>query len=310
MSHQKFAPQYNRQGGGFGGGSYQPRQSKPMPTEAPFIAFVGNLPDGCVQGDLEQIFRGLTIKNVRLIRDKETDVFKGFCYVEFDTLDELKEALSFHGALFMSRPLKVDIGGEPKRSQNNRSGSRGGRQDRGDRGRFNQGNQGGGNQGNQGGGNQDPDGWYTSGRGGKQRNAQYTPAQQGRGGGGGYQPRGGPERSNNYQERNQNRYQNEHDDRSRGRFNSRSRSSESEDVIRPTPEEMAGRPKLKLAPRTKKIEPVEQLAEGVKNASIFGSGRPRDATDPALRQRMEAIEKKKERQDSIEETEEKGNSDE
>ena len=294
MSHQKFAPQYNsgnRQGGGFGGGSYQPRQQRPMPTEPPYIAFVGNLPDGCVQGDLEMIFRGLTIKNVRLIRDRETDVFKGFCYVEFQELEELKEALSFHGALFMDRPLKVDIGGEPKRNQqNNRGGGNRGRQ--GGQ-RFNQGNQ--GNQGNHGnhGGNQDPDGWYTSGRGGKQRNAQFNPSQ----GRGGYQPRGG----NSYQDRN-NRYQNEHDDRSRGRYNSRSRSSESEDVIRPTAEEMAGRPKLKLAPRTKKVDSdVDQLAEGVKKSSIFGSGRARDANDPELRQRMEAIEKKKERQDSLDE---------
>jgi len=303
MSHQKFAPQYNsgnRQGGGgFGGGSYQPRQQRPMPTEPPYIAFVGNLPEGCVQGDLEMIFRGLTIKNVRLIRDKETDKFKGFCYVEFQELEDLKEALSFHGALFMDRPLKVDIGGEPKRNQNNnRGGNRGGRQDRGGA-RFNSGNQ--GNQGNQG-GPQDPDGWFTSGRGGRQRNAQFNPSQ----GRGGYQPRGSGgnpyQERNSYQDRNNNRYQNEHDDRSRGRYNSRSRSSESEDIIRPTAEEMAGRPKLKLAPRTKKVDSnVDQLAEGVKKASIFGSGRPRDANDPELRQRMEAIEKKKERQDSLDE---------
>ena len=72
-------------------------------------------------------------------------------------------------------------------------------------------------------------------------------------------------------------------------------------MIRPTAEEMAGRPKLKLAPRTKKVESkVEEVTEGMKKASIFGSGRARDANDPELRQRMEAIEKKKERQDSVE----------
>ena len=303
MSNQKFAPQYNSGGnrqGGFGGGSYQHNQ-RPMPTEPPYIAFVGNLPDGCVQGDLEQIFRGLEIKNVRLIRDKETDVFKGFCYVEFERLEELKEALSFKGALFMDRPLKVDIGGEPKRNQsNNRRGgdTRRGGQDRGGQRNYNQQPQ-----------SQDPDGWYTSGRGGKQKPGQYQPQQPqqgafapGSGGGGGnysenrYPVGVGPGAG----ERPQQRRFNEHDDRSGGaQYNSRSRSSESEDT-RPSAEEMAGRPKLKLAPRTKQA-PVDEVTDAVKNASIFGSGRARDEADPTLKQRMEEIEKKKAEEKAAEE---------
>ena len=92
-------------------------------------------------------------------------------------------------------------------------------------------------------------------------------------------------------------YTDGHDDR-RPRYNSRSRSSESED-IRPSAEDMAGRPKLKLQPRTKQAS-VEEVTEGMKNSSIFGTGRARDETAPEMKKRMEELEKKaKERQNSV-----------
>ena len=98
-------------GYGGGGGGRAPK----IPDEPPFTAFVGGLPDGTVQGDLDRIFENLNvstnssfsllhslvtrtnlklkyspilpgfvhlfqIKNVRIVRDRETDKFKGIYF--------------------------------------------------------------------------------------------------------------------------------------------------------------------------------------------------------------------------------------
>lgn len=88
-----------------------------MPTEPPYLAYVGNLPQGLVQGDVIKIFENMTVKNVRLVKDRETDQFKGFCYVEFETLDDLQQAMSMDGRIQLDSakdPLRIDIAEQKK----------------------------------------------------------------------------------------------------------------------------------------------------------------------------------------------------
>ena len=56
---------YDRGYGGGGGGGGRDRGGqrgqRPLPTEPPFTAYLGNLPNGIVQGDVEAIFDGFRV---------------------------------------------------------------------------------------------------------------------------------------------------------------------------------------------------------------------------------------------------------
>lgn len=140
-------------------------------------AYVGNLNYDVVQGDLDALFAGLNIVSVRLVRDKETDEFKGFGYVEFRDESSLQQALQRDGSIVQGRNVKVDVAsGKKKGDRNNRSsgrmqGSRNGGYASGQA--FNRNNNYGNNRGSNGGGY---DGGYGGGREG------FEPVRRGRGG--------------------------------------------------------------------------------------------------------------------------------
>lgn len=71
--------------------------SKPLPTEPPFLAYVGNLGFETVEDDIKDFFRSSKISHIKLLRDRATDRFKGFGYVEFESVQDLEEALKMGG---------------------------------------------------------------------------------------------------------------------------------------------------------------------------------------------------------------------
>ncbi|XP_044740453.1 eukaryotic translation initiation factor 4H-like [Chrysoperla carnea] len=266
------------------------RGRKATPTEPPFKAYVGNLPNGIVQGDINKIFQDLQVKNVRLVMDRNTDKFKGFCYVEFETKTDLEHALALDGVMNVEgHIIKVDIAEEKRNDRgggfdrrgnrggtggfrgNNRGGGGGyGGDDfgsenfdrRGPRGGgFNDRDQRSGNRGNYGNfGNDDGGRDWNRGAGGRSGGGAGggSGGGYGSGGGGGGGGGGGP------------RPRPEQRDR-RGPSESGGFSEE----LPPSNPDTTGRPKLKLKPRTNP-EPVNTLAETSQASAIFGGAKPRE----------------------------------
>jgi len=261
----------NRDGGGRSGGYGGERQKRPLPDEPPFTAYVGNLPNGIVQGDVQYMFNNLKVRSIRLVRDKETDKFKGFCYVEFEDQASLQQALQLDGALLEERNIRVDVAEGRKDRDGGRGGGRGGRG--GGRGGFEnrQGGGGGGGGFDRGGGNdRGHRGGYEDRRGGHDDGGQRggRPGYDRGGGGGRYEDRGDGGRDQPGSHANFGR---------RDRRDSDRRPPPENDFREATAEEAAARPKLKLLPRTVKA-PVNELADTLQKQSIFGGAKPREET--------------------------------
>lgn len=97
-----------------------PREDVPLPTQPPFTAFVGNLAFDLEEADLGAFFgTPEVVKEAKIIRDREEKP-KGFGYVEFFTVDGLKDALTKNGVSFHSRSIRVNVADPPKERERGR----------------------------------------------------------------------------------------------------------------------------------------------------------------------------------------------
>ncbi|CAF1684233.1 unnamed protein product [Rotaria magnacalcarata] len=91
-----------------------PARNHVIPTEPPFTAYIGNAPDSMVQGDFEHhLFVGIKVKQVRLVRDRQTDRFRGFAYVDFEDADSLRSAIALDGTFVNDQPIRIDVASRP-----------------------------------------------------------------------------------------------------------------------------------------------------------------------------------------------------
>ncbi|KAF4458177.1 hypothetical protein F53441_28 [Fusarium austroafricanum] len=122
-----------------------------LPDKPPYTAHLGNLAYDVTNDAVSDFLTGCGVVSVRLIEDRELQRPKGFGYVEFETLEGLKQALALDGESFGGRMIKIKVadpprGGDPGRGDSiremgnwDRKGplpdapSRGGARDFGDR---------------------------------------------------------------------------------------------------------------------------------------------------------------------------------
>ncbi|XP_015437561.1 PREDICTED: eukaryotic translation initiation factor 4H-like isoform X1 [Dufourea novaeangliae] len=242
---------------------------KPLPVKPPYTAYVGNLPDGIVQGDVDKIFENLNVRGIRLVKDKETDRFKGFCYVEFEDLADLKCALQMDGAVEVENNIiKIDVA-EGKRND------RGGGFDRRGRGGSGSGGDFRGRDGGRSGYGDDFGGYSDRGQqAGRQgstwdmrgNRGNYSQFNDDTGGGSrdwsrGTQPTRG--------------YASRPLTRGRGGGVSDRKPFNEEPFTSDPPPDTTGRKRLVLAPRTIQA-PVNAVAESSKSSSIYGGAKPRE----------------------------------
>lgn len=261
-----------------------------------YTLFVGNLPPQTIQGDIDNIFIEFKdyIQKVRMIRDKDTDKFKGFCYVEFTDVDAFKNALGFDNADYNGHILRVDYAA-PKGRDSRGGGSFGNRQNNNqadsynnNRGRgypprdYQNGGASGGYQQrgrgyNEGGYQQRASSGYSDrgfyderGQGGYQQTGSYGGYNRGGQGGnyqsGGSQYGGGYSRGRDQYNSNRgygynNRYQRQGQDN----------RTDAIDPVEPHPD----RPKLKLKNREVNAPPAA-LADAATRSKIFGDALPRE----------------------------------
>lgn len=88
--------------------------------------YVGGLPSNTTDKDLEAAFvKYGDIKEIILIRDRETNELRGFGFITFLTKGSAEEALEMDGKEFLGKVIKVSMARESTRSSG--GGSRGGR---------------------------------------------------------------------------------------------------------------------------------------------------------------------------------------
>jgi RNA recognition motif. (a.k.a. RRM, RBD, or RNP domain) len=85
------------------------REQLPLPTEPPYTAHLGNMSFDTTEGEVSDFFKDCQVTKVRIVEGKVDRKPKGFGYVEFATLDGLKQALAYAGSNLAGRKIRISV---------------------------------------------------------------------------------------------------------------------------------------------------------------------------------------------------------
>ena len=92
--------------------------------------YVGNVSYDATEADIRDLFSDFTVKEVKIVMDRETRRPRGFVFVELANDGEANDAVArLNETNFMGRDIRVSIAEDRKSNSN---GSSGGRRDRRD----------------------------------------------------------------------------------------------------------------------------------------------------------------------------------
>jgi translation initiation factor 4B len=85
------------------------REELPLPDKPPYTVHLANLSFDATQGDVSEFFQACQVTSIRIVEDKMDRKPKGFGYVEFETLEGLKSALSLSGSTLAGRQVRISV---------------------------------------------------------------------------------------------------------------------------------------------------------------------------------------------------------
>lgn len=85
-------------------------QNTALPTSPPYRAFIGGISFEAGEGEIrEELLQGIPLKSLRFPPSRDEHAHRGFCYVEFNTVDDLAKALERNGTSINDRPCRIDV---------------------------------------------------------------------------------------------------------------------------------------------------------------------------------------------------------
>ena len=95
------------------------------PPDPKRLVFLGNLPFDAKEDEVRQHFQAAVagVEAVRIVRDRDTQMGKGFGYVLFNTRASAGAALRLNGTVLRNRPLRVTVCGKRTKGKKGDAGA-------------------------------------------------------------------------------------------------------------------------------------------------------------------------------------------